>query len=119
MPLLRRLVFTAATTGLLVGLAMSLLQSLATVPLILAAETYEQAAPSPVHEHGSPPRVHEHASDDAWAPADGGERLLFTVLADVVAAVGFAFLLLAASELAGGLSELAVACEEIVLALGR
>jgi len=51
--------------------------------------------------------------------ADGGERLLFTVLADVVAAVGFALLLLAASELAGGLSELAVACEEIVLALGR
>ena len=104
MPLLRRLVFIAAATGLLVGLAMSLLQSLATVPLILVAESYEQAAPSLVHEHGSPSQAHEHASDDAWAPADGGERLLFTVLANVVTAVGFALLLLAASELAGGLS---------------
>ena len=104
MPLLRRLVFTAAATGLLVGLAMSLLQSLATVPLILVAETYEQAAPSLVHEHGAPFQAHEHASDDAWAPADGGERLLLTALANVVTAVGFALLLLAAAEPAGGLS---------------
>jgi cobalt transporter subunit CbtA len=47
--------------------------------------------------------VHEHG-DEGWQPADGFERTAFTLLANIVTGVGFALLLIAASELAGGIA---------------
>ena len=40
----------------------------------------------------------------AWAPADGFERFAFTVLANIVTGIGFALLLVAVSEFAGGIA---------------
>ena len=61
MTALRNMLFVAALAGLAVGVAMTLLQVFATVPLILEAETFESAAPAarPTHDHDAaapPPR---------------------------------------------------------------
>ena len=109
MHIFRSAVFTAAVAGLFAGLALALMQSLVTVPMILEAETYEAAAPA--HEHGNSAHDHgdeatgngHHHGEDAWAPADGAERLGFTVLSNIVTGVGFALILVVASELAGGI----------------
>lgn len=128
MAIFRALVFAAALAGLLAGLLMTAMQHAATTPLILKAETYEVAEASASahsydsvshdtaapHDHGT----HDHAAGasaahdhgdghdhgDAWQPADGAERLAYTALANVVGAAGFALLLLAVSEVAGGLA---------------
>lgn len=100
MTLFRTIVFAAALTGLVAGLAMTLMQSFATVPLILEAEAYEQAAPTHAHAPGT--GAHDHG--DAFAPADGIERTAFTAAANILTAIGFALVLTAASELAGGIT---------------
>lgn len=84
----------ALVVGLLAGLALTAIQRLQVVPLIVEAESYEQAAPALqlAHHHGV---AHEHAHPaDAWAPEDGAERTLYTMLANVLAAIGFALVLL-------------------------
>jgi cobalt transporter subunit CbtA len=102
MKLFQRIFFAAVLSGLAAGLAMSALQQWRIVPLILAAETYEDAAPA--HEHADA-AVHEadgHVHEaDAWAPADGAERTFYTILADLLVAMGFALLLAAVSVLSG------------------
>ncbi|RUW44307.1 CbtA family protein, partial [Mesorhizobium sp. M8A.F.Ca.ET.021.01.1.1] len=42
------------------------------------------------------------AEDEGWAPADGLERFAFSVLANIVTGIGFALVLVAVSEFAGG-----------------
>lgn len=115
MTTLRNIIFVAALAGFAAGAVMTLLQLFATVPLILQAETYEEAeATAPAvaggHEHADHAAAMapaEHAHDaDAWAPANGFERTAFTALANIVTAVGFGLLLVAASEFAGGISTL-------------
>ncbi len=112
MNLFRNAVFTAAIAGLFAGLIMTALQTYATVPLILQAETFE-GAEMPAHDHGAAAATataeveatataHEHGGE-AWAPADGFERFAFTALANVVTGIGFALVLVAASEFAGGI----------------
>jgi len=87
-PLFRRIVLAAAFAGLIAGLAVTLAHAFSTVPLILQAETYEEAAPTHEHDHG-------------WKPDDGVERTSFTVLADVLTGVGFGLLLVSAYTLRG------------------
>lgn len=107
----RNVVFIAAIAGLLAGFAMTLMQAFTTDPLILQAEVFENAAPAEASataahdettaaDHASVP--HEH-SEDAWAPADGLERSAYSLLTNLVGAIGFALVLVAASELAGGI----------------
>ncbi len=114
MNLIRNAVFTAAIAGLFAGLIMTALQTFATVPLILQAETYE-GAPLAGHGHGAvemsaaeAPDPGAVAPDDrgegAWAPADGVERFAFTALANIVTGIGFALVLVAVSEFAGGIA---------------
>jgi cobalt transporter subunit CbtA len=96
MSLFRNLFFTALFAGVLAGLALTAIQHMTTVPLILQAETYETAAPAA--------DGHEHSHDEtAWAPQDGFERIAFTALANVLSSVGFALILVAVSELRGGM----------------
>ena len=103
----RNVVLVAAIAGALAGLGMTIAQQLTTVPLILNAEVYEgEGAATPAHDHGdaaAPSVAHEHG-EGGWQPADGFERTAFTLLANIVTGVGFALLLIAASELAGGIS---------------
>jgi cobalt transporter subunit CbtA len=102
----RNIVLVAAVAGALAGMAMTVAQQLTTVPLILKAEVYEEhgAAP-PAHDHGDAV-AHSHSHDEeGWAPANGFERTAFSALANIVTGVGFALLLVAASELFGGIRD--------------
>lgn len=99
----RSIVLVAAVAGILAGFGMTVAQQLATVPLILKAEVYESAPAARDHgDAAAQPAAHEH-EQGGWQPADGFERTAFTLLANIVTGVGFALLLIAASELAGGI----------------
>lgn len=102
MKLFQRIFFAAVLSGLVAGVGMAALQQWRVAPLILEAEVYENAAPEEpaALEHDAATPEHEH-DEDAWAPQDGAERIGFTVAADILAALGFAFVLAAVSVLAG------------------
>jgi cobalt transporter subunit CbtA len=122
----RTIVFSAFGAGLAVCLAVSALQTVTTEPLILHAEEFE-GGPPPAHEHGTvvpalpgaemtathgdltpvsevpaTPAVAEHQHDaEGWAPADGFERIAFTMLANLVMGVAVSLMLLGAMTLKG------------------
>jgi cobalt transporter subunit CbtA len=103
----RNIVAVAALAGAIAGLGMTVAQQLTTVPLILKAETYE-AQVAPAHDYGdaAAPQASAHQHDhDGWLPADGVERTFFSALANIVTGIGFALLLVAASELFGGIRD--------------
>lgn len=118
MSLFRNIVFTAVIAGLLSGLLMTVMQSFSTVPLILAAEVYENAGEGAGEEAGhshshevvpaagaaAPAEAAHHHDDEAWAPADGFERFAYTAAADMLSAIGFALVMIAIAEALGGLS---------------
>ncbi|RWO59125.1 CbtA family protein [Mesorhizobium sp.] len=116
MTLFRNVVFIAAIAGLVAGVVLACMQAYATVPLILKAEVYEQTGGGHTHDHGSAPAAAGSnamssavpaeaatAEEEGWAPADGFERFAFNVVANVVTGIGFALILVAASEFAGGI----------------
>ena len=92
----RNIILTSLLLGLLAGSLLTLLQMVAVNPIIFAAEAYEEkAAPEVAHSH-SHDHSHAHSHDDeAWAPADGFERSGYSFVANVLAAIGFAAMLLA------------------------
>jgi cobalt transporter subunit CbtA len=101
MSVFRQILFTAAVAGLIGGAVLTLLQNIGqvgVVPLILQAETYENAgAASAVTadaatDDTAAARSHEHDAE-AWAPEDGAERLLYTLLTNTLMAVGFSLVL--------------------------
>jgi cobalt transporter subunit CbtA len=118
MNIFRNAVLVAAIAGVLTSLVMTALQAYTTVPLILQAETFENAG-EPAHDHGAVPadaaapataapatpavEAHEH-DPEAWAPADGFERFAYNALANIVTGIGFALVLVAVSELGGGIN---------------
>ncbi len=111
MSVFRNVVFVAAVAGLFAGIVMAAMQTYATVPLILKAESFESAG-GHAHDHGA--EAHDHGTtaeaaphdhgEEAWAPADGFERFAYTAMANIVTAIGFALVLVAASEFAGGIA---------------
>ncbi|MET0314111.1 MAG: CbtA family protein [Hansschlegelia sp.] len=107
MHLFRNIVFIAALVGLGAGLVLTVLQHFGTQPLIVQAEVIEQAnaakAEAAPHEHAAGAADHHH-EEGAWEPADGAERFGWTLVANIVTGVGFALLLVAVSELKGGLA---------------
>jgi cobalt transporter subunit CbtA len=99
-----RIFLAAILGGAIAGLFLAGVQQFAVVPIILEAETYETAGDAEGgHEHGAQADAQEaHTHEEAWAPADGVERTAYTVLADILAAVGFGLLLTAGYALRGG-----------------
>lgn len=91
--LFRRLFLCALLVGGLAGLFDSAVQRWQVVPLILAAEVFESAAEPEAYAHADG-AAHSHGPQ-AWAPQDGLERTAYTVLANVLNAIGSALLLLA------------------------
>jgi cobalt transporter subunit CbtA len=98
----KRIAQTAGFSGLLAAVVLTLLQSLWVTPLIIEAESYENA-PSADHAE-SQAHSHEHAHEaaaaaphshdsEAWAPDDGWQRTLSTGLSNLVVALGFALML--------------------------
>jgi cobalt transporter subunit CbtA len=109
MALFRRIIFAAGLGGLIAGLFMMAAHAIATIPLILEAETYENAAPAEEHDHDAAAAdtagtvevaAHEHEEEE-WMPQDGIERTAFTLLAEIVTGIGFALLLTSAYVLSG------------------
>lgn len=105
MALFSRLFFAVLIAGLFSGAAMTALQQWRVVPLIVAAESYEsddghshEAVAEHTHEAGTPAHSHD---DEEWMPADGLERNFYTVTTGIFAALGFAFVLSAASVMSG------------------
>lgn len=91
----RQLSWTALIAGTLTGLLMTLIQTLQVVPLIVAAEHFEQGSTLAVvegHGHGLAP---EGGID---LPLD---RTLRTTLSNMLAGIGFALVLGAAMQLRG------------------
>ena len=82
--LFRRIVFTALLVGICSSLVLTLFQQFFVSPIIFAAEVYEHAAPLDLH-----------SGESAWAPSEGGERLLYSALSNAMVGIGFAALLLA------------------------
>ena len=100
--LLRRILAAGLIAGFVAGVVVTAVQQVQVVPLILAAEIFESA---PAHAHGT----HDHGAQadgahdhgDGWAPEDGLERNLFTLLANVIAGVGYGSILVALMVFAG------------------
>ncbi|PKO82974.1 MAG: hypothetical protein CVU17_10420 [Betaproteobacteria bacterium HGW-Betaproteobacteria-11] len=108
----KRIVAAAAFSGALSGLLLTLVQQVQVIPLIHQAEVYEdaanEAAESVEHAHlhalATQDAEHErehHYDADAWQPANGIERTLFTTGANIVIGLGFALLLSAVFAITG------------------
>lgn len=113
MDLFRRIFLAAVLAGAVAGLVNAGLQQWRIVPLILEAETFESgghshgqtAAEEHVHEDGT---VHLHETEsgaaehaEEWAPADGWERTGYTILATLLAGIGFTLVIAAVSLVTG------------------
>ncbi|VAX14540.1 Predicted cobalt transporter CbtA [hydrothermal vent metagenome] len=98
----RSLVITALLAGAAAGLLLTAIQQWQVTPIILAAEKYETAAAASAIEHDSHAHEHSHEHDAAsWRPANGIERMFFSLLANVLAGIGFALLLAAGMGFTG------------------
>ena len=107
MQTLGRLLLVALIAGALSGIFVTIVHQIATVPVILDAEVYENAAhqQSPAAADTAPQTAatheHEHAHE-GWTPADGLERTFYTSIADILTGIGFALVLVAGYRLWGG-----------------
>ncbi len=119
--MLRRVLVTGLSAGLLAGLFVAAIQIAWITPIIQEAEIYESAeartgASDPASRPGTsgasfvllaaersegPAAQRLEGNEGAWAPEDGLERTLFTVLANVLTGVGFGLILVAAVTLSG------------------
>ena len=99
--LFHRVVLSALLVGALSGLLLSAVQRWQVIPIIDAAERFEQArTPQAVEPARGEVQAHDHGahvhSATAWEPAEGAERIGFTVLSNVLTAAGFALIMLVA-----------------------
>lgn len=109
----RRILITALLAGFLGGLGISVVQEFTTAPIIHHAEEFDSKGVPGGHKHGhldkaphpllhlaqakqTPPTEHE-----AWAPAGGLERTVYSTLANIIAGIGFALILVACIALTG------------------
>ncbi len=98
--LFRRLVFYALLVGAVSGAILTVAQLWQVVPIIHGAETFEgQSETVATVAGGHEVHSHSYASYDhgegAWGPQDDLERTGFTLLSNVLIAIGLALLLLA------------------------
>jgi cobalt transporter subunit CbtA len=103
----RSILLSASIAGLFAALVFTALQLALVTPLILQAETYEDAASATqeesttaVNEHAGAEHTHshEHADDhhhDAndWKPHDGWQRISFTLISNIVMGVAYGLIL--------------------------
>jgi cobalt transporter subunit CbtA len=102
--MLTRVLWVGLVAGLLAGLLIALLQQVTTTPLILLAETYEEAgaaAPAPATAADAT-KAHDHAAHDhGWSPSPGLPRFFFTAVTTIATAIGMSLLLMAGMIFAG------------------
>jgi cobalt transporter subunit CbtA len=114
----RSIVFSSVISGLIVGVIVTVIQQLGTVPLILRAEAFEKAAEDHKSEASTPQGFagHDHLADEhateAWEPHDGLERNAYTAIANVLTAIGFALVLAAFLAIRSGVTGQSVSWHE-------
>ena len=100
--LFRPIVLCALLVGALAGLLVSAVQHWQVIPIIAAAEVFEGSAESAepvaamVHDHGDAHGAAHVHEEEAWEPEDGTERHVWTAIANVLTAIGFGLVLVAA-----------------------
>lgn len=118
----KQIFYPGLLAGVIAGLFLFSAQQIKLLPLILEAEKFENAAPasggdrqpsapqttvqgaapaSPsgtVHLHEDGQR-HLHSDGDEWAPDDGFQRIAFSLLSNVITAIGFGLVLAGAMVL--------------------
>jgi cobalt transporter subunit CbtA len=95
---IRQLFAVALIAGALAGTVATVGHQLRTVPIILAAEAYEQApesSPTPSEEHSASGNGAQHHEAEAWSPEDGVERTVYTLAADLLTSIGYGLMLVA------------------------
>jgi cobalt transporter subunit CbtA len=95
----RQIVFYALLVGALSGLVLTVAQTWQVVPIIHSAEVFEEEAASvpAIESAGQLNAAHSHSeATDEWAPANGFERTAFTLLSNVLTAIGFAIVIMVA-----------------------
>jgi cobalt transporter subunit CbtA len=98
----RNLFAAAVLAALCAGLVFSVVQQFRLTPLIFAAEGFEGSATDEPHTHEGEAAVAPHAHDASeWMPQDGIERTAYTLLANVLAAAGYALVIGAVAVIAG------------------
>lgn len=110
-----KLFLAALIAGVVSGGFVTVVHEIATVPVILDAEVYENAgvAEEPAAEAAQPAAeataaaateatAHEHEhEEEGWAPEDGFERSFYTTVADILTGIGFALVLVACYRIWG------------------
>src|SRR5215475_12763175 len=100
--MLTRVLWVGLLAGLLAGLLIALLQQVTTTPLILVAETYEEAKAAAPAAAADAAKAHDHAAHDhGWSPRPGLPRFFFTAVTTIATAIGMSLLLLAGMIFAG------------------
>src|SRR5947209_14802268 len=113
--MIQRVLKAGFLAGLVVGLAVAVLQQFTTSQLILQGEVDEKAAhdhhaalksPAPpimlVHDHGASAAASEpEEEDEGWQPANGWQRVTATSIATIATSIGYALILIAAMLAAG------------------
>lgn len=98
--MLIRVLLAAIFAGALAGVFATAAQSVRVIPLILEAETYENGGGAHSHEitegEAAAAAGESVAEAEAWGPATGFERTVYTGLANIFVGVAFALLLTAA-----------------------
>lgn len=84
-PMFNRIFLPATFAGVLAALLLTIVQAIWVAPLILQAETYEDAARVEGH--------HGHPHESAWRPGNGWQRTLSTAASNSVMGLGFALIL--------------------------
>ncbi len=100
MEFFKSILLSALLAGIVAGAALTGLQALKVYPLIFAAEVFEDAGPAQSEQSQSAQahsaQAHDHGEEaEPWGPADGGERLLFSLLANVLIGVSLGLILAA------------------------
>lgn len=96
--IISRIFLAAILGGVIAGLVLAISYHFLVVPMVLEAESYEDADSGVAGSHD-----HDHEKD-AWAPEEGAERTTYTVLSSIAAGIGFALLLTACYALRGRVS---------------
>jgi cobalt transporter subunit CbtA len=113
--MIQRVLKAGFLAGLVVGLAIAVLQHFTTSQLILQGEVYEKSAhdhhagltsPRPpivlVHDQGSSAASAEpEDEEEGWQPANGWQRIAATSVATIATSIGYALILIAAMLAAG------------------
>ncbi len=94
--LFRGLIWCALAAALFVGSVQSVVQRWQALPILLAAEAFEDRKAVPAiaetHDHAAGAGHEAHHEDAAWQPAAGIERSAWTWVANVLHAFGIALL---------------------------